>query len=436
MPSCWKLGILLVFAVFLPLGLVAEEKAETKISEISITRANWTEKVAFKPELDPFKDSAGKKISASNVKDFEKWLPKGMKFLIQKHGLQMKITEYEPVAPSPGYIAATEKYAGKSKIVDLKTNYKKRGISGYVAGLPFPNPKTGLEVAWNHQCSYRGDDGEFFYSVYWVSGRRGVEHSETWRLSWIKATNRTDIDPIPDVSSLADKGFQGAGLTYALTPYDKKGFGAVYFRSIEPRDSQGHIYVPAMRRILRNSFGARGDTWNSTDLLYEDVRGYSGYPEWMYWKMIAKKTVLLPMHSGVKMSKNGAKEAFDFKKSPYWNPNFKYEPRPTYVLEVKPKLPDYPYSKQYLYVDGETFAILYKESYDRKGQLWKIMINSASPLLNDSDDLEGPRLSWSGTVVIDIQANHATVFHVHKARSNADLNPSMFSLSNLRKRSR
>ena len=426
--SPWGASVWLFLVLLLPCVSQSEEK-NTKI-----TRENWTERVAFKPELAPFKDQIGTKISKSNFKEYQKWLPTGMKLLMKQYGLKMKIANYEPVAPSPGYIRATDKYAGTAKIIDIGKSYKKRGIGNYVAGLPFPKPKTGLEVAWNHQCSYRGDDGEVYYSVYWVSGRRGVEHNEQWRLAWIKATHRTDIDPIPKVSALADKGFQGAGLTYALAPYDKKGFGAVYFRSIEPKDSQGHIYVPAMRRILRNSFGARGDTWNSTDLLYEDVRGYSGYPEWMHWKIVAKKTVLLPMHSGVKLAKKGAKMAFDFKNAPHWNPNFKYEPRPTYVLEVKPKLPDYPYSKQYLYVDGETFAILYKESYDRKGQLWKIMINSASKR-SDAEE-EGPTLSWSGTVVIDIQASHATVFHVNKVRSNSDLNPAMFSLSNLRKRSR
>ena len=29
-----------------------------------------------------------------------------------------------------------------------------------------------------------------------------------------------------------------------------------------------------MRRVLRNSFGTRGDSWNATDYLYENVGGY------------------------------------------------------------------------------------------------------------------------------------------------------------------
>ncbi len=423
--------VLVALSIVFLLGRHGSNTAGAK--EAKITQENWTEMVAFKPDLSILGKATGKKITQKNVDQFKTWTPTGLQMLVKKYAMTLKLAEYRPVYPSPGYIKATNKYRGKAKIVDSKS-YKTQGIKGHIAGLPFPKPKTGLEIAWNHQYAYRGDDAEITYSVYWISQKRGVEHSEEWRLSRISATNRTDIDPIPSIDSLTDKGLQGAGLTYALAPYDKKGFGAVYFRSQEPKDSQGHIYIPSMRRIVRNSFGTRGDTWNSTDLLYEDVRGYSGYPEWMNWKLVAKRTLVLPMHSGVKLGKKQVKNTYDLKNRPHWNPKYTYEPRPVYVLEVTPKLPDYPYSKQFLYVDAEAFAILYKESYDRKGELWKIMINSAGDYQNVETD--ETILGWSGTVVIDLQAEHATLFHVHKARVNADLNPTMFTLANLRKRGR
>jgi hypothetical protein len=395
-----------------------------------ITADNWTEMVSFKPDTP--KDLP-KTISKKNVDKAAGLVPAGMKLLIEKYGLKLKTTGYQPVHPSEGYIEATNQYRGKPKIIDVGDAINQRAIKNYTAGLPFPGPKTGLEVAWNFLYAYGGDDAQVTYSVHWISGSAGLEHSEEWRLSMIRGINRTDLDPMPAIESFLKKGLQGAGLTYALAPYDKRGFGAVYHRSIEPRDSIGHTYVPSMRRILKNTFGTRGDTWNATDLLFEDVRGYSGYPEWMHWKLKAKKTVLLPMHSGVKLGKKTVKSTYDIKKPPHWNPKYKYEPRPVYVLEVTPKLPDYPYSRQLLYVDAEAFQILYKESYDKKGELWKIMLNSASYHPNEEgDDI----LGWSGTLVIDIQAEHATIFHVHKARGNTGLNPDMFTVSNLRKRSK
>jgi hypothetical protein len=411
-----------IFAALLALALPAAGD--------EITADNWTETVSFKPDTP---EDLPKTISKKNVDKAGGLVPAGMKLLIEKYGLKLKTTGYQPVHPSEGYIEATNKYRGQPEIIDVGDAINKRAVKNFTAGLPFPGPKTGLEVAWNFLYAYGGDDAEVVYSVHWISGSAGLEHSEEWRLSMIRGINRTDIDPRPAIESFLKKGLQGAGMTYALSPYDKKGFGAVYHRSIEPRDSIGHTYVPSMRRILKNTFGTRGDTWNATDLLFEDVRGYSGYPEWMHWKLKKKTTVLLPMHSGVKLGKKTIKTTYDLKKPPHWNPKYKYEPRPVYVLEVTPKLPDYPYSRQLLYVDAEAFQILYKESFDKKGELWKIMLNSASYHPNEEgDDI----LGWSGTVVIDVQAEHATIFHVHKARGNTGLNPDMFTVSNLRKRSK
>jgi hypothetical protein len=412
----------IVVAAVLAVGLHA--------SADEITADNWTEMAGFKPDVT---QDLPKTISEKNAGKAGGLIPAGMRLLIEKYGLKLEVTKYRPVHPSAGYIQATNRYRGRPKIIDVGDAINRRAIENYTAGLPFPGPKTGPEVAWNFLYAYGGDDSQVTYSVHWISASSGLEHSEEWRLSTIRGINRTDIDPIPAIESFLKKGLQGAGLTYALSPYDKKGFGAVYHRSIEPRDSIGHTYVPSMRRILKNSFGTRGDTWNATDLLYEDVRGYSGYPEWMHWQLKEKKTVLLPMHSGVELGSKTVKRTYDFKKPPHWNPRYRYEPRPSYVLEVTPKLPDYPYSRQLLYVDAEAFQILYKESFDKKGQLWKIMLNSGSYHPNEEgDDI----LGWSGTVVIDVQAEHATIFHVHQAQANTGLDPDMFTVSNLRKRSK
>lgn len=399
-----------------------------------ITADNWTTAVGFAPDLSSAVLKSAKKVTAANADRFDELLPAGLKILIRKYGLEMRLVDYRPVHPSAGYIEATNRYRGQAAIVDVGQAVDRRGISGYRAGLPFPQPADGLQVAWDFHYAYGGDDAEVYYTVFWVSAASGVEHSERWRLSVIRASGRTDIEPLPEISSMAKKGLQGAGLTYALAPYDKKGFGAVYFMSVEPHDGQGHTYVPSMRRILRNSFGTRGDTWNGTDLLYEDVRGYSGYPEWMRWKLVEKKTVLLPMHAGAAAGRKGAQKTYHFGKRPHFNPRYKWEPRPVYLLSAVPKLPDYPYSKQLLYVDAETFQVLYKESFDRKGALWKVMINCGS---KRTDGDNGRAIfAWGGSVVVDLQSEHATVFHVYKSRANVGLDPDMFSVSSLRKRAK
>jgi uncharacterized protein DUF1329 len=424
---------LFIFFVAASIGLVGMFNAPQALAADEITSDNWTEMTSFKPELDKLKGLKGKKIKKSNVSEVADYIPPSLKMWIEKYGLVLKIKEYEPIYPSEGYIEATNKYLGQAKLVDIGKDYRKRGIKNYTAGLPFPKPKTGLEIAWNYNYSYNGDDGDTFYTVYWISGATGVEHTEEWRWAFIIRTiNRTDLDPKPAIKQFLDKGLQYTSITYAIAPYDKKGFGALYSRSVNPLDQQGHIYVPAMRRVLRNTFGTRGDTWNSTDLLYEDVRGYMGYPEWMNWKLIEKKTVLLPMHAGVKLGKKNAKKTYELTKKPYWNPKMKYEPRAVYVVEVTPKFPDYPYSKQIMYFDAETFYIPYKEAYDKKGDLWKVVMLG----INESPDMDSQPPEYGACVVVDFQAEHATLFNFHSVKANTGLDPKMFTLSNLRKRGR
>jgi hypothetical protein len=193
---------------------------------------------------------------------------------------------------------------------------------------------------------------------------------------------------------------------------------------------QGHVYVPAMRRILRNAFGVRGDTWNGTDFLYEDIRGFMGYPEWMNWKLVGKKTILGAVHSGTKIGKGSAETNIDLKNPPYWNPKFEYEPRPVYVVEVTCKIPDYPYSRMVMYIDAETNGILFKEAFDKKGQLWKVVLVST----NSSKDMNKMPMEYGPFVIVDVQAEHATITNFLKVIFNSNLDPSMFTIANLRKR--
>ncbi len=397
------------------------------------TSDKWGDQVGFKPDFSKGAVADGKKIKKGNYRGMDGYIAPALKLLIDKYNLTMKVNAYKPIHPSEGYIEATNKYYGQPKLIDIGDSIRKRGLADYTAGLPFPQPKNGLEIAWDFIYGYNGDTGDNLYGVYWISASGGVEHHEEWRWAFIMRTMyRTDMDPKPHLEHFAKKQEQYTAITYALSPLDKRGFGAVYSRAVEPRDQQGVIYVPQMRRILKNTFGTRGDTWNSTDLLYEDVRGYLGYPEWMNWKLVKKDTMLMPMHAGVKLGKEHIEDTYDFKNYPHWNPKMNWEPRPVYVVEVTPKMAEYPYSKQMFYIDAETFLLPYKEAYDKKGDLWKVVIIG----FNDSPDMDELPPELGTCVAIDLQAEHATAFPWFENKVNVDLDPADFTTAALRKRSR
>ena len=416
-----------LFSILIIVGLLAPGPVS---GEEKITKDNWTEVCGFKPDLSTPGFKPGMEIDEGNWQNVKTLIPKGLEVLISKYKLKLYTREYERVHPSKGYIAATNKYRGQPQIITTAKTPREIGMKNYTAGLPFPNPKDGLEVAWNYQYSYNGDDGTFHYGVYWISAKSGVERWEEWVWEYIIRTiNRTDRKPKPAFKEFLKKGVQYTSMTYAIQPYDKRGFGALYSRYVEPKDQEGWVYVPTMRRVLRNTFGSRGDAWNSTDLLYEDVRGYMGYPEWMNWKLVEKKTILATVHAGIPLGKEARDQVFDFKTWPHWNPKMKWEPRPVYVLEVTPKFSDYPYSKMVMYVDAETYFIVLKEAYDKKGRLWKVLINA----YNDSKKMDLYPLGIGTSLIIDLQSEHATAFPSYNFKANVGLKPSKFKVSTLRK---
>jgi hypothetical protein len=394
----------------------------------TVAKDSWTRLVGFAPDTSKA-PAPGTAVDKSNWKQYGSVIPATLGQLIDK-GLTLNATRYRPIHPSAGYIEATNKYQAQAELIETGNEARKKGIKNYTAGLPFPNPQSGLEVAWNYQYSYNGDDGKFHYGVYWISAKSGVERWEEWRwLYIIRAMHRTDLAPKPHIPEFEKKSIQYTSMTWAIEPYDKAGFGALYSRYEEPKDQEGSIYIPTMRRTMKATFGTRGDAWNSTDLLYEDVRGFMGYPEWMNWKLIGKKTILAPMHAGIQGGKAARDRTFDFKTPPHWNFKANWEPRAVYVVEAKPKFPDYPYSRMVFYFDAETFFIPFKEAYDKKGQLWKVLVNA----YNDSKDMNSAPPAVGTSLVVDLQAGHATAFPSYNFEANIGLDPAQFTLTNLQK---
>jgi hypothetical protein len=416
---------------WIALAVAAMVLASAAFAADPISRVNWVSSVGFAPNLNILESyKPGVKIDESNVEQYKSILMEPAYLLAKKYKLVLKTVPYKPTIPADNYIGATQRNRGKARLVDTGNDPRKRGIYDYVAGLPFPQPKTGLEVAWNFIYAYNGDDADNYFGVYWVSAKRGVERFEEWTWKYIVRTlHRTDVPPIPAIPEFAEDDRQYVAMTITRYPQDKKGFAALYWRYMEPKDQEGYIYIPAQRRSTKFSFGTRGDAWNNTDLLYEDVRGYLGYPEWMNWTLVGKTTVLAPMHAGMKYGKENIKTNFDFENWPHWNPKMNWELRPVYVLDVTPKFKEYPYSKMRFWIDAEYFYILGKTAYDKKGQLWKVLINSYNGSL---DERKAP-INVATSTVVDLQAEHSTVFPWFESKVNVGLTADDFSLTNLRK---
>jgi hypothetical protein len=399
-----------------------------------ITTDNWTERAGFAPDLTQGFLGPDEVLDASNWRKAEALIPPGLAELVGNWGLKLRTGSYRTIHPSQAYIDATNaNHAGVRAIETGPREYRTKGIEGYVAGLPFPGPKTALEVMWNQHYAYSGDDGSLWFGVFWVSSKHGIQKSEEWRWEYLtRAMHRTDLAPTPEISWFGKRDIQYASLATALSPYDKEGTSALYYRYDKPVDQHGWAYVPGMRRPLKMLFGTPGVVWNNTDMLWEDVRGYSGFPEWAEWRLVGRATILAPMHAGVEYGRKARKRTFDFCNPPHWNPRMTWEPRPVYVVEGTPKkissLAPHPYSRVVMYVDAETYYVPLKETYDKKGRLWRVMVNA----WNESPDMTmlPPRTALS--MAVDVRSGRATVFPTYETRTNVGLERARFTETWLR----
>ena len=83
-----------------------------------------------------------------------------------------------------------------------------------------------------------------------------------------------------------------------------------------------------------------------------------------------------------------------------------------YVIEGKPRVPDYAYSKRVIYLDKEAFMIPYSDLYDRNAELWKVVIQNirTSKQPNPNIDFAYPteRMFVYAFTVVDMQLLHGT----------------------------
>ena len=111
---------------------------------------------------DPFAaDKPLYSIKAGDVAKYDGKLTAGTKELLKKYPATMRVDVY----PSHRSMAFP-KYVIDNTVknaTSVKTTDGGLGVEGTYAGIPFPIPKTGYEVMWNHLLRY---NGQSYYTQY------------------------------------------------------------------------------------------------------------------------------------------------------------------------------------------------------------------------------------------------------------------------------
>ncbi len=318
--------------------------------------------------VDPFADEKPLfVINSSNYKQYADKMSAGQKAMFEKYpdSYRMPVYPSHRTAAYPRSIYdVTASNATATKLVDGGN-----GLENYVDGTPFPMPKTGLEVIWNHIVRYRGG------SVERTIGQVTPQASGDYTLVRFQE-EFTFSDKLTDYTPGQDDNVLFYFKQDVLSPARLAGNVLLVHETLdqvkEPR--KAWIYNAGSRKVRRaptiayDSPGTASDGMRTSD----NFDMYNGAPDRYEWKLIGKQDMYIPYNS-YKLKSDTLKYD-DIVKPGHINQDLaRYELHR--VWKVEATLKDgmrHVYAKRVFYIDEDTWQASIIDHYDGRGLLWRV----------------------------------------------------------------
>ncbi len=386
----------------------------------------------------------GMTINKANVDQFKDILAAGTYKTIKEGWQDIKITATSSFDLSPAYVEATRKNLNKTKL-----GAKLGDLDGYVAGRPFPeepdlkDPRAGEKLAWNYKYGVNWGDNASIDPFYWkyrnmTTGQ--IERTLKFEFHFLNLKHRVKDEPVPEVPGNSANLFR-AIYVKVHEPQDLKNTQLLIQRYDDDQKlDDAYLYLGFQRRVRRLATGQVTDSFLGSDLMIEDFEGYNGRVSDMKWTFKGTKNVLLPMwnHNELKLT-DEFKEADGYKYVNFGGQggcfyDGQYQLRKVYILEAVPVDPNHPVSKRVFYMDSQlqnlNGAI---ETYDRKGELWKVWSVGKSHADHHLPLNKGSGIGIDDAYsMVDVQAKHCTTGQFKGQVDYKQNPPRLFQVQNLR----
>jgi hypothetical protein len=381
--------------------VAVEETAPAKKSSVA-------ESAISEKDLPP----VGTILSAANAERWTHLLTPSLRWTLQRGG-RMQVVAPQRIEEEPPRAAATEQFHQQ---VELSSD--KKSLVNYVAGTPFPDvtasdPDAAVKIIFNFENRQQFDDvdGRNFGCITGRINRNdGVEVERNYRIGHFRRlyyVGRLIVDPKPTWPT-PERIRMRETLSPINEPFDFKGAGFSYSRYLDPaRQDDSWLYYPQTKRVRRLSTAQRSEGVFGQDVDLDSYAGFAGNPAWFDWQLLGKKTLLASFHAIHEPVQWLAKPA-DFMFDDAW------EPRETYILAARSRLPGYNFSLRVIYVDAESWHIPYTEVYDNDGQLWRAYIQqwkagSNKPMPYNKEAVYPFKTTFiQALTVFDMQQEHTT----------------------------
>ncbi|MDX1297462.1 MAG: DUF1329 domain-containing protein [Pseudomonas sp.] len=313
---------------------------------------------------DPYSsDAALYQVNSQNLEQYRAQLPAGLQALLEKNTeyfLRVFPTRRSAAAPQRIY-DATRFNAQTAELISGGN-----GVAGVAAGIPFPLPKTGQQVIWNHIMRYRGDQISF------VTNQAAVLSNGAYNLLKLER----DIYFLYGREGVSPQDLDNTLFYYkykVVAPSKLAGSALVVQETLDQ--------VLAIRKAWRFNRGERRVRrlpMLAYDTLQPDTNGmatadvvdaYNGAPDRYEWSLVGKQEMLVPYNSYAVHQKGIAYDNILHRNTV--NPELlRYELHRVWIVEADLRKGfSHPYAKRRFYLDEDSWQILAVDLYDKSGEL-------------------------------------------------------------------
>ncbi len=317
---------------------------------------------------DPY---AGEKplfvISAANAEQYKDKLTPGQQAMFKRYPESYKM----PVFPTHRSAAMPDFIYEASKHNALNTHMVEggNGLENFEKANPFPIPKDGLEVIWNHITRYRGGSIKrlITQATPQSNGSYSMVHlQDEFTFRWALK----DADPSKPSNVLFYLNQQ------VISPSRLAGDVLLVHETLnqvkEPR--LAWLYNAGQRRVRRAPQVSYDGPGTASDGMrtFDNYDLYNGAPDRYDWKLVGKKEIYIPYNAyGLD---SPALKYDQIIKAGHINQDLtRYElHRVWHVVATLKAGERHIYAKRDFFIDEDTWQAAEVDHYDGRGQLWRV----------------------------------------------------------------
>lgn len=335
-------------------------------------------------------------ITSLNYTQYEMNLTAGQIALFKRYpeSFQMPIYPSQRTFSAPEWVNEnTYKNALTSEL-----NSDSSGFTSALAGIPFPIPKSALEVYFNHIARWRGKQLKNTASdaVVFKNGK----HTLITRKSIVRFDFYNENIDSNNIISL---------IARITAPASKAGNGVL---ALEPLDQFNNarsawLWDKGRRRAIRAPNLAYDTPIQLADSLRtaDDTDMINGSPDRFEWQLLDKREIYIPYNNN-KLSSKDLRYKTLLQKHHINSEHTRYELHRVWFLRATLKKEwRHIYSQRDFYLDEDSWQIVVADQYNKAGELWRVSLSYTKhfpdipgiyPIINVYHDLHNQKYSVMG----------------------------------------